>query len=131
MSKFKREIDAKFVETKRSIIQHVTQIPYYIYLVILVLGWNEFMAVLRNPFFFTLLLVLGAALYVMYQTNLLGPALLVTQRMLDEAVLVGKQKLREFVVDDHGAHSNNLKKMGEGEGSIELDDLEPQSEADE
>lgn len=131
MSKFKREIDAKFVETKRSIIQHVTQIPYYIYLVILVLGWNEFMAVLRNPFFFTLLLVLGAALYVMYQTNLLGPALLVTQRMVDEAVLVGKQKLREFVVDDHGAHLNNLKKMGEGEGSIELDDLEPQLEADE
>ncbi|OBA20769.1 root hair defective 3 GTP-binding protein [Metschnikowia bicuspidata var. bicuspidata NRRL YB-4993] len=124
--KFKREIDAKFVETKRSIIQHVTQIPYYIYLLIVALGWNEFMAVIRNPFFFTLLLVLGAAVYVMYQTNLLGPALLVAQRMVDEAVLVGKQKLREFVVEDQETHAKNLRKMGESPESVELKDLEPQ-----
>ncbi|GEQ67567.1 hypothetical protein JCM33374_g1232 [Metschnikowia sp. JCM 33374] len=131
LSKFKKEIDAKYVETKRSIIQHVTQIPYYIYLVILVLGWNEFMAVLRNPFFFTLLLVLGGVVYGMYQTNLLGPALVVAQRSCDEAVLLAKQKLREFVIDDHETHSSNLKKMGETTESIELDDLQPQSEESE
>lgn len=131
LAKFKREIDAKFVETKRSIIQHVTQIPYYIYLVILVLGWNEFMAVLRNPFFFTLLLVFGAGVYVMYQTNLLGPALLVAQRMIDEAVFLGKQKLKELLVDDHDTHAKNLKKMGESAESIELEDLDPELESNE
>lgn len=125
MAKFKKETDAMFVETKRSIMQHVTQIPYYIYLVILVLGWNEFMAVLRNPFFFTLLVILAGAGYVMYQTNLLGPAMVVTQRMVDEAVAIGKQKLREFIIDEHEQHGRNLSKLAE---EIELDDLEPESD---
>lgn len=127
LAKFKREVDAKFVETKRSIIQHVTQIPYYIYLVILVLGWNEFMAVLRNPLFFSLLVMIGAAVYVMYLMNLLGPAYIVLQRMADEALAVAKEKLREFVIDDHEQHGRNLRKMGEPEG-IELDDLSPANE---
>lgn len=128
MTKFKREIDAKFVETKRLIIQHVTQIPYYIYLVILVLGWNEFMAVLRNPLFFTLLVIIGAALYVMYQMNLLGPAYIVAQRMVDEALVVAKEKLREFVVDEHEQHGRNLKKMAPAE-EIELVDLPSEDDA--
>lgn len=126
LSKFKREADAKFVETKRSIMQLVTQIPYYIYLIIVVLGWNEFMAIVRNPFFFTLLIVLGAGFYVMFQLNLLGPAYLVMQRMVDEAVVVAKQKLREFVVDEHEQHGRNLGKMGNKPEEIELDDLSPE-----
>lgn len=121
MAKFKREMDAKFVETKRSIMQHVTQIPYYIYIVILVLGWNEFMAILRNPFFFTLLIMLAGATYVMYLMNLLGPASIVVQRMANEALGLAKEKLREFVVDDHMQHGHNMKKMTTND--IELDDL--------
>lgn len=133
LSKFKKEIDAKFVETKRSIIQHVTQIPYYIYLVILVLGWNEFMAVLRNPIFFTLLLMVGAGLYVLYLMNLLTPAYAVMQQLVDGAVVVGKEKLREFLIDDHQQHGRNMARMagnttsapGSEATDIELDDLSP------
>lgn len=123
LQKFKRETDSIFVSRKGAIVQSRTQIPYYIYLVILVLGWNEFLAVVRNPFFFSLLLVLGALVYGMYQTNLLRPAMVVGQRMIDEALSLAKQKLREFVVEDHEQHSRNLKKMSSEPGSIELDDL--------
>lgn len=128
MAKFKREVDAKFVETKRSIIQHVTQIPYYIYLVILVLGWNEFMAVLRNPFFFTLLLMVGAAVYVMYLMNVLGPAVAVGRRMTQEAVTIGKDKLREFLLEEPEFHGRNLRKVAEPE--IELEDLGDKNSAE-
>lgn len=110
-SKFKAETDAKFVETKRSLIQQVTHIPYYIYLIILVLGWNEFMAVLRNPFFFSLLLILGTSALVLYHLNLLTPALLVARRLFDELVVIVKQKLKEFVIDDSDLHSHNFSKM--------------------
>lgn len=127
LSKFKRETDAKFVETKRAIMQLVTQIPYYIYLIIVVLGWNEFMAIVRNPIFFTLLIIVGAGGYVMYLLNLLGPAYIVLQRMVDEAIVVGKQKLRQFVIDDHETHGRNLGKMAATE-EIELDDLGLQEE---
>lgn len=132
LSKFKREMDAKFVETKRLIIQHVTQIPYYIYLVIVVLGWNEFMAIIRNPFFFSLLLLLGAGVYVMYTLNLLKPTMVVAQRLVDEGVAVGKQRLKEFLVDDHETHAHNLGRISgqrraeEKPEEIELDDLTPE-----
>lgn len=138
LSKFKKETDAKFVETKRSIIQHVTQIPYYIYLIILVLGWNEFMAVLRNPFFFTLLLMVGAGVYVLYLMNLLAPAISVARQLLDGAVTVGKEKLREFLIEEPQQHGRNMAKMAgtatsalgsEPAEEIELDDLTPAEES--
>lgn len=114
LNKFKKEVDAKYVETKRSLIQHVTQIPYYIYLIIVILGWNEFMAIIRNPVFFTLLLLLSAGGYVMYQLNLLRPAMLVAQRMFEESVDIAKQKIRDFVIDEEPTpqqHGRNLDKM--------------------
>lgn len=134
VTKFKKDSDAKFVETKRSIIQHVTQIPYYIYLIILVLGWNEFMAIVRNPFFFSLLLLSAAGFYVLYQMNLLRPTSLIVQRMIDEALVQAKRKLKEFVIDEHDLHANTLGKMSDRapekasrnasrSDDIELDDL--------
>lgn len=130
LAKFKKEINAKFVETKRSIIQNVTQIPYYIYLVILVLGWNEFMAIIRNPLFFTLALLLGAGAYVMYHLNLLKPASIVAQRMIDESIVLAKQKLKEFLLDEPETHGHNLNKISGNktppeDESIELDNLDP------
>ncbi|KAK6200532.1 putative stress-related vesicular transport protein [Scheffersomyces amazonensis] len=134
LSKFKKEIDAKFIETKRSLVQHITQIPYYIYLIIIALGWNEFMAIIRNPLLFSLLLVLGAGLYILYQLNLLRPALVVVQRLIDEVIQVAKEKLREVLIDDYqiqgnrlerisGNNINNGKESADKSENIELDDL--------
>lgn len=141
LTKFRKEADAKFVETKRSIMQLITQIPLWIYGVIVVLGWNEFMAVLRNPFFFTMLIILGAGGYVLWQMNLLGPAMLVAQRALDEAVAVGKAKLREILIDESSQHGHNLGTIGKqssqtpkeaGEsGDVSPDDLQPVENAKE
>lgn len=116
LAKFKRETDAQFIETKRLIIQHITQIPYYIYLVILVLGWNEFMAVLRNPLLFSLLLIIGAGVYALYTMNMLNPAISVAQRLSDEAVTIAKEKLREVLVDDHATLGRQLGKVAGTEG---------------
>jgi hypothetical protein len=60
--KFRREADAYYVEAKRSTVASIAQIPYWMYGVLVVLGWNEAMAVLFNPLYFTFLLFgLGAA----------------------------------------------------------------------
>ena len=42
----------------------VAQIPYWMYGVLVVLGWNEAMAVLFNPLYFTMLLLFAASAYV-------------------------------------------------------------------
>ena len=110
LDKFKKETDVQYIETKRSIVQHVTAIPYYIYILIVVLGWNEFMAIIRSPIFFTLGLLIGGFVYLMYQLNLLRPALTVGRKMVDEALVLAKEKLKDML-DDSQIHAHNMDKM--------------------
>lgn len=56
-TKFRRDADAYYVEAKRSTVSSIAQIPYWMYGVLVVLGWNEAMAVLFNPLYFTFLLI--------------------------------------------------------------------------
>ena len=60
-NKFRKDADAYYVEAKRSTVSSVAQIPYWIYGVLVVLGWNEAMTVLFNPVYFTFLLIVLAA----------------------------------------------------------------------
>ena len=60
-NKFRKDADAYYVEAKRSTVSSVAQIPYWMYGVLVVLGWNEAMAVLFNPLYFTFLLIALAA----------------------------------------------------------------------
>ncbi|ODQ82613.1 hypothetical protein BABINDRAFT_159165 [Babjeviella inositovora NRRL Y-12698] len=96
--KFKKQSDAIFFEAKRSIIQSVSQIPYYIYLIIAVLGWNEFMAVLRNPFFFIWLVTFTAVAFTIHYMGLTGPVLAVINTTVHKTIEVGKAKLKEVLV---------------------------------
>ncbi|GMF61524.1 unnamed protein product [[Candida] boidinii] len=59
LNKVKREMDAIYVEAKRSIVQNTTSIPLYFYGLLVVLGWNEFMAVLNRPLLFIALILLS------------------------------------------------------------------------
>ena len=65
-NKFRKDADAYYVEAKRSTVSSVAQIPYWIYGVMVVLGWNEAMAVLFNPVYFTFLLIVLAASLVLF-----------------------------------------------------------------
>ena len=56
-SRFRKDADAYYVEAKRSTVSSVAQIPYWMYGMLVVLGWNEAMAILFNPLYFTLLLI--------------------------------------------------------------------------
>ncbi|ODV58657.1 dynamin-like GTPase SEY1, partial [Ascoidea rubescens DSM 1968] len=98
--KFKRQADAMYVEAKRSTIQSITSIPYWIYIIIAILGYDEFMAIIKNPLYITLIIVLGAAAYFTHAMNLWGPLLSVSTAMFNETVKVSKQKLREILNED-------------------------------
>jgi hypothetical protein len=82
--------DGVYVEAKRSAIGGVAQVPFWIYGVMLALGWNEIYAVVSSPFYF-LFLVLAAVLgYVVYTLNLWGPIYRVGNAMMEQGVEVGK-----------------------------------------
>jgi protein SEY1 len=59
-ARFRREADAHYIEAKRSTVASIAQIPYWIYGLLVVLGWNEAMMILFNPLYFAMLLILAA-----------------------------------------------------------------------
>ncbi|KAJ3854447.1 RHD3/Sey1 [Lentinula lateritia] len=94
-AKFRKDADLAYVEAKRSTVSSVAQIPFWMYGVLLVLGWNEFMMVLFNPIYFMFLLMAAAAAYLIIQLGLAGPLLSITQTMGLEIKRQATQKLRE------------------------------------
>ena len=85
-TRFRREADAYYIEAKRSMVASRAQIPYWIYGVLVILGWNEFVAVLRSPVYFTMLLVIITAAYVTWTLNMTGPALAVARGVSNEVI---------------------------------------------
>jgi len=71
-SRFGRDSNAYYVEAKKSTVSSVAQIPMWMYSVLVVLGWNEAMAILFNPLYFMLLLISLTGAYVMFQLGLLA-----------------------------------------------------------
>ena len=102
-ARFKKTADGVYVEAKRSAIGGVAQVPLYFYGLLLALGWNELVAVLRNPLYFILLAVLGIAGYVTYMMNLWGPMIRMGDAALNQGLQIGKEKLREFLEAQEGS----------------------------
>jgi hypothetical protein len=63
-ARFRKDADAYYVEAKRSTVSSIAQIPYWMYGVLVVLGWNEAMVVLFNPLYFTFTLMTMITSYV-------------------------------------------------------------------
>lgn len=101
--RFKKTADGVYVEAKRGALGGITQVPLYFYGILLLLGWNEIMAVLRNPMLTVTALVLIGVTYLAYMTALLGPALQVANAASTQAVEIGKQKLRDFIANSDTA----------------------------
>ena len=124
--RFKKTADGVYVEAKRGAIGGVAQVPWYFYVLLLALGWNEiFMGtflflfsqpcvfspdankviftVLRNPFLFLLIIIIAGGTYIAYTLNLLGPMLQMANAAANQGVELGKQRLREFLVNSDTA----------------------------
>lgn len=123
--KLKKQIDVLYIDAKRSTIQLITTIPYWIYIIIVVLGWNEFMAVLRNPLYFTFLALLLVSAYFVHQLGLWGPIQLVVGNTFNETLKEGKRKLRDILSDDKNPSTSVTETTGEDPvvENIPLDDL--------
>lgn len=101
--RFKKTADGVYVEAKRGALGGITQVPLYFYGILLMLGWNEIMAVLRNPFLFLLLAIFAGGTYVAYSLALLGPMMQMANAASNQAVEIGKQKLRDFLENNDSA----------------------------
>ncbi|PIL35938.1 hypothetical protein GSI_01598 [Ganoderma sinense ZZ0214-1] len=94
-NRFRKDADAYYVEAKRSMVSSVAQIPYWMYGVLVVLGWNEAMLVLFNPLYFTMLLILLVSAYVIVQLGMTGPVLQILKSLGGEVHRQVEGRLRE------------------------------------
>ncbi|TPX51378.1 hypothetical protein SeMB42_g00466 [Synchytrium endobioticum] len=100
--RFRREEDAAYLDVKRSVVSTTAHIPWWMFLVLLTLGWNEIIFVLTNPFYL-MALITGALLVVaMYYTGTLGPILRVGQMASREIVFQIASYLRDSGVKTDG-----------------------------
>ncbi|KAI0358523.1 root hair defective 3 GTP-binding protein [Trametes cingulata] len=94
-NRFRRDADAFYVEAKRSTVSSVAQIPYWVYGLLVVLGWNEAMVILFNPFYFAMLLVLLASAWIIIQLGMVGPVFQIARTLGGEVHRQVEGRLRE------------------------------------
>ncbi|KAK5279704.1 Dynamin-like GTPase that mediates homotypic ER fusion [Exophiala xenobiotica] len=93
----------------------MTQVPLYFYGLLLALGWNEIVAVLRNPVYFIFLILLAVGAYVTYTLNLWGPMLKMTNAASQQAIEEGKRRLRDFLDENPTARQAAVAMTGREE----------------
>lgn len=93
-SRLKKIADAVYIDAKRSTVSSVATVPLYFYGLLLVLGWNELMALLRNPLYFVTIIFLFLVVYSVYTLNLSGPVEQVARAMFGTVFDIVKDKLR-------------------------------------
>ncbi|KAK6845222.1 Protein SEY1 [Apiospora arundinis] len=123
--RFKKTADGVYVEAKRSAIGGVAQVPLYFYGILLALGWNELLTVLRNPVLFLLLIVIMGGTYAAYMFNLLGPIMSMSNAAWGQGIDIGKQKLREFIEsNDTARQAISMPARGRDSDSVSMDTLD-------
>ncbi|KIV99138.1 uncharacterized protein PV09_09169 [Verruconis gallopava] len=95
--RFRKTADGVYVEAKRGALGGVTQTPWWMWGLLLVLGQNEIFAVARNPFLILLLILLATGAYVTYTLNLWGPIIQMTTAASNQGLAIAKAKLREWL----------------------------------
>lgn len=95
--RFRKTADGVYVEAKRGALGGVTQTPWWMWCLLLVLGQNEIFAVARNPFLILLVVLACTGAYVTYQMNLWGPIIRMSVAAAEQAREIAREKMRDFV----------------------------------
>jgi hypothetical protein len=95
LTRFRREAEAMFLEAKRSLVATEAKVPYWMMVLLFVLGWNEFWAVLTSPIYLMFTIFFGFVGYIVYMLNLTGPAEQVARSLANQIVVLIQQKIRE------------------------------------
>jgi protein SEY1 len=89
-SRFKRASDTVYLEAKNSTISSIARIPPWFYVLLVVLGWNELMVVLRNPVLLVLVVVMVVGGWIVVQLGLVGPMMQIVNAMVQQGVEIAK-----------------------------------------
>ncbi|KAF9431791.1 Dynamin-like GTPase that mediates homotypic ER fusion [Entomortierella beljakovae] len=112
-NQLKRKTDASYVEAKRSIVATQAKIPPWVGVAIFILGWNEFISILTNPLYLSMTLMVGLPLLALWHLNMLGTVQNVGMKVYDQAMVIGKEKLRDMVQQPQPVAIQNRTRYGD------------------
>ncbi|KAI8902504.1 root hair defective 3 GTP-binding protein [Globomyces pollinis-pini] len=119
--RFHREAETLFVEAKRSTVSSITQIPTWFIMLTVALGWNEILAILRNPLFTLITLLSIGSVYFLWYTSMGGPVLQIAKATTGEFYKQGKEQLRArgIEIDEYidGTYATKLLEFVNGSNS--------------
>ncbi|KAI8139063.1 RHD3/Sey1 [Fennellomyces sp. T-0311] len=113
-NRFKRESDAFYLEAKRSVVATTAKIPTWLLVVMIALGWNEFMAIIKSPIYLVLFVLCISFGYVIYALNLWGPLERILTTVFGEATKMAKERMldgMEKVREQQQRHSDDNVEM--------------------
>ncbi|KAF9586387.1 Dynamin-like GTPase that mediates homotypic ER fusion [Lunasporangiospora selenospora] len=96
-TKFKRESDAFYLEAKRSVVATQAKVPYWVGVALVILGWNEFIAVIKNPLYLMVLTMVGVPMIAMWYLDMLGLVETIGWKVYDQGYKIAMEKLREVM----------------------------------
>jgi protein SEY1 len=68
----------------------MSNIPAWFYVLLLVLGWNELMAVIRNPIWILLFALMAGGGYLVVQAGLVGPLMKIGNAVVEQSVDIAR-----------------------------------------
>ena len=105
-----REIERLFIEAKRSVVRTTARIPTWLIVLLVVLGWNEFVTIFTSPMYLFMVLFVGAVSFVVHQLGM-------TQVVLTVAQNTGRVAMRTVSVAV-AELSDALKASASGEATV-------------
>jgi len=84
LAKFLREIELQYIDAKRSVVRTTSKVPAWFIILTMILGYNEFISVIKNPIYLLVAVISGVSFYALYVTNLLKPVLRVIKIVIQD-----------------------------------------------
>ncbi|KAG0199379.1 Dynamin-like GTPase that mediates homotypic ER fusion [Mortierella sp. GBA30] len=132
-TKFKRESDAFYLEAKRSVVATQAKVPYWVGVALIVLGWNEFLAVITNPLYLMVVAMVGVPMVAMWYLDMLGLVETIAWKAYDQGYKFAMDKVREAMEKSQEGKTQQGQRQpqeypvrshsGKEEGGIELNSL--------
>ncbi|KAG1147227.1 hypothetical protein G6F37_004261 [Rhizopus arrhizus] len=98
-NRFRQESDAFYLEAKRSVITTTTELPTWAIVAIIFLGWNEFMAILKNPYYLALCIVCIVICYIIRALDMWTPLERILSTLLRETSSMARKKIfDEYII---------------------------------
>ncbi|KAG1055837.1 hypothetical protein G6F43_002231 [Rhizopus delemar] len=92
-NRFKQESDAFYLEAKRSVVTTTTELPTWAIVAIIFLGWNEFMVILKNPYYLALCIVCIVICYIIRALDMWSPLERILSTVFRETSNMARNKI--------------------------------------